>query len=241
MLAFTRGKRQLHAGVVRHPCTPCRVDGGTITSVGLSRRHKITVAAVTALCLSAAGLGSPAGAEPSPSPGVPTTELISPLPPVVPQPSDWRPKFPFPYDQIREQITPDEVRAQGEMCQWFTEQYEVLNDQIARLQLNRIGPDGTDWDYGRAGLQQQVDTVTANIDQAIAFLTPRVQTLTQSQDFAGDNYFPLYQGQAFYGLWQQLTNVNNGIRSHQPGWFTGPSYLRVKRLASQIKRSHVCE
>ena len=51
----------------------------------------------------------------------------------------------------------------------------------------------------------------------------------------------ILQGQAFYGLWQQLSNVSNGIKAHQPGWFTGPSYVRMKRLASEINRSHVCD
>ncbi len=127
------------------------------------------------------------------------------------------------------------------MCQWYTAQYKILNDQIGRLQFNRISPNGTDWDYRVDGVQGQVDVVTANIDQALDYLAPRAQALTQRQDFAGDNYFPLYQGQAFYGLWQQLANVNNGIKAHQADWFTGPSNLRMKRLASEINRSHVCD
>jgi hypothetical protein len=129
----------------------------------------------------------------------------------------------------------------GEMCQWFNAQYETLNDQISRLQFNRIGDDGKDWDYARNGIQQQVDIVVGNIDQALAFLTPRVHALTQNQDIAGDVYFPIFKGDAFYGLWQQLSNVSNGVKAHQPGWFTGPSQLRAKKWGSEINRSHVCE
>ena len=134
-----------------------------------------------------------------------------------------------------------DVDAEREMCQWFTAQYDALNDQIGRLQFIRISPAGTDWDYSINGIQQQVDTVTANIDQTVAFLAPRAQALTQRQNFAGDVYFPLYQGEAFHGLWQQLSNISNGTKAHQPDWFTGPSYLRMKRLASEINRSHVCD
>jgi hypothetical protein len=183
--------------------------------------------------------GSKSSAEPS----EPLTDdqLIRPLPLVVVQPTNWTPKFPFPYDQTRNQVTGEDIQAQREMCQWYTAQYNILNDQIGRLQFNRISANGTDWDYSVDGIQQQVDVVTANIDQSVAFLAPRAQALTQRQDFAGDIYFPLYQGQAFYGLWQQLSNVSNGIKAHQPDWFTGPSYLRMKRLSSEINRSHVCD
>ncbi|BBY83426.1 hypothetical protein MPUL_45840 [Mycolicibacterium pulveris] len=171
----------------------------------------------------------------------PDAELIKPLPAFTPTPSTWKPKYPFPYDQTRSQVTPADITAMGEMCQWFNAQYDTLNDQISRFQFNRISPDGTDWDYSVRGLQQQADIVTGNIDRSLAFLTPRVQALTQRTDFAGDVYFPVYKGDAFYGLWQQLSNVVNGIRSHQPSWFTGPSQLRAKKWASEIHRAHVCD
>jgi len=212
-------------------------------SLGRPRRNRwrdVTFAAILIGLLGASGLAAPrANADPS----LPPTddELIQPLPVVVPQPTNWVPKFPFPYDQTRDQITTEDIRVESEMCQWYTAQYKILNDQIGRLQFNRISPNGTDWDYSVNAVQRQVDIVTTNIDQALDFLAPRAQALTQRQDFAGDNYFPLYQGQAFYGLWQQLSNVNNGIKAHQADWFTGPSYLRMKRFASEINRSHVCD
>ncbi|WP_431237774.1 hypothetical protein ACQ86B_24335 [Mycolicibacterium aichiense] len=215
----------------------------TAPGAGTASRHRWNVAAVATILVGALVAGAALAPAPNADPSLPPTDdqLIEPLPVVVPQPTNWTPKFPFPYDQTRDQITPADIRAEGEMCQWFTTQYKTLNDQIGRLQFNRISPNGTDWDYSLDGVQRQVDIVTANIDQALDFLAPRAQSLTQRQDFAGDNYFPLYQGQAFYGLWQQLSNVNNGIKAHQADWFTGPSYLRMKRLASEINRSHVCE
>lgn len=187
----------------------------------------------------------PTDARPAPPSNEP---LIRPLPVVVPVPTQWTPKFPYPYDQTRNQVTDADISAEREMCLWYNTQYNVLIEQIDRVQFNRIqqnGPgvrvgSGTDWDYSVDGIQQQVDILTANIDQSVEFLTPRVQALTQRQDFAGDNYFPLFQGDNFYLLWQHLFNTSNGIKAHQPDWFTGPSVLGVKRAGSKINRSHVC-
>ncbi len=176
-------------------------------------------------------------------------DLIRPLPMITPVASNWEPKFPFPYDQTRGSVTDADINAQREMCQWYSAQYETLRRQIDRLQFNRITPNGpgiivgaaSDWDYSFGPIQEQADIVTANIDQSVDFLAPRVQMLTQSRSHAGDVYFPLYEGESFYLLWQHLSNVSAGIKSHQPDWFTGPSVLRVKRWGTRISRSHVCD
>lgn len=134
------------------------------------------------------------------------------------------------------------------MCQWYNAQYDILKRQIDRLQFRRVTPNGpgvingsgSDWDYSVGNLQQEVDIVTANIDQSVAFLAPRAQALTQTQDYLGDNYFPLYEGESFYHLWQYLAAISDGIKAHQPDWFTGPAVQRAKRWGSKINRSHVC-
>jgi len=172
-----------------------------------------------------------------------------PLPVITPTPSDWVPKFPFPFDQTKNRVTDADINAEREMCQWFNAQYDELMRQINWLQFNRITPNGpgvymgsgSDWDYSIGDLQQQVDIVTTNIDQSVGFLAPRAQALTQSTDHAGNVYFPIYQGESFYLLWQHLSNVNAGIKSHQAAWFTGPSVHRVLRWGSRIHRSNVCE
>ena len=201
--------------------------------------------ACTTIALSAAMVvtGPQSAADPPPD-----SDLIRPLPVITPTPTNWVPKFPFPYDQTRSQVTDADINAEREMCQWYNAQYEILSDQIDRLQFNRQQQNGpgvrigeaTDWDYSFGPIQQQVDIVTANIDQSEAFLAPGAQALTQSQDYSGDNFFPLYQGKSFYLLWQHLSNVSAGIKAHQPDWFTGPSVQRVKRWGSEINRSHVC-
>ncbi len=206
----------------------------------------VRVPAVSAVVLTAAAIatGSVSAADP-----LPDGELIAPLPVVVPTPSDWQPKFPFPFDQTRASVTDADITAQREMCQWYTAQYETLRNQIDRVQFNRITPNGpgiitgagSDWDYSIGDIQRQVDIVTANIDQSVAFLAPRVHSLTQSRNYVGDVYFPLYEGESFHLLWQHLANVSAGIKAHQPAWFTGQSVQRVKRWGSSIGRSHVCD
>lgn len=175
-------------------------------------------------------------------------DLMRPLPVVVPTPSNWAPQFPFPYNQTRASVTDADINAEREMCQWYNAQYDILKRQIDRLQFNRITPNGpgqiigsgSDWDYSVGNVQQQVDIVTANVDQSVAFLAPRAQALTQTQDYVGDNYFPLFEGESFFHLWQYLAAVNDGINAHQPDWFTGPAVQRAKSWGSKINRSHVC-
>lgn len=210
------------------------------------RRSATAVAYATAVSLTLVVLtGPPAGADPNvtvPVPEPPSdSDLIRPLPVVTPTPSAWTPKFPFPYDQTKNMVTDADIGAMREMCQWYDAQYATLRFQIDRLQFNRVDSDGKDYDYTQDDVQQQVDIVSGNVSQAVAFLTPRAQSLTQAQNPYGDNYFPVYEGEAFFKLWEQLSNVDNGILAHQPDWFTGPSVQKAKRWGSDIHRSHVCE
>lgn len=165
-------------------------------------------------------------------------EIAPPLPVVVPAPSSWQPKFPFPFDQIRGSVTDADITAEREMCQWYNAQYEDLIGQIDRFDNNLIASNG---DYGVDNNTQLADAVTANIDQSVAFLTPRAQALTQVTDHFGDQTYSIYEGESFYLLWQHLSNVSAGIHGRQPAWFYGPSMQRVERWGSRIHRSHVCD
>jgi hypothetical protein len=217
------------------------------------RRGAAAVGCAVLLSATAVLAGAPSGAGPgdSPLPDPPSdSDLIRAFPVITPKPSAWVPKFPFPYDQTRNRVTDADITAMREMCQWYNAQYATLSAQIDRLQFNRIdkepasdpfGPNGKDYDYTRGGVQQQVDIVSGNVGQAVDFLAPRAHALTQAQNPFGDSYFPIYKGEQFYKLWEQLSNVNNGIMAHQPDWFTGPSVLKAKRWGSDIHRSHVCE
>nr|WP_236735368.1 hypothetical protein [Mycolicibacterium peregrinum] len=159
-----------------------------------------------------------------------------PLPDVVLTAGDWQPQFPFPFDKLRSHITEADINAEREMCQWFP-QYHQLKDQIEDLNNLVIRNNGR---FDAPGVSAYADAVTVNIDKSVAFLTPRVQALTKDQDHAGDISFPLYQGESFYRLWEQLSNVSNGIKARQPTWFVGPSFQHAQRFGSKINRSHVC-
>ncbi|MFC3778482.1 hypothetical protein [Mycolicibacterium holsaticum] len=212
-----------------------------------AQRSLAMTAAVSAVC-GMVLLGGPAAAEPFfPDPVPPDpVEPYDPvahfdqpqrLPAVTPAPSDWQPKFLFPFDETRQFVTDADINAQREMCQWYSIQYKDLKRQIAGLN-NHIVRNNGDWNID--GVGEQADIVTANLDQAVEFLTPRVGALTRSYDRAGDMYFPLYQADSFHGLWQQMSNVSNGIRARQPTWFSGPSYHLMQFWGSKIQRSHVC-
>jgi hypothetical protein len=217
----------------------------TVNDVGALRRSGGAASFAVALAVLAIFCGPSASASPGDPPSPPdppsNSDLIRPLPVITPTASSWQPKFPFPYDQTRNQVTDADITSMREMCQWYNADYPTLREQISRLQFNRIGGDGKDYDYGRDDIQQQVDIVTGNVAAAVDFLTPRAQALTQAQNPFGDNYFPIYEGEAFYKLWEQLFNVNNGILAHQPDWFTAPSVQKSQRWGSDIHRSHVCD
>ncbi len=181
--------------------------------------------AASAFCVDAPALAAP-GAPPPP------------LPVVDPTPSDWQPKYPFPFDATRKNVTDADIIAEREMCQWFTAQYKPLQRQIDQVGFDLLAANN---DWSVPGLPDEADAVTANIDQTISFLTPRTTMLTQSQDVVGDVYFPIYQGESFYRLWQHLSNVGVGIRARNTAWIYGPSNQRVKHWGSKIEHSHVCD
>ncbi len=201
-----------------------------------ARRAATVLGCLLIATAASVGQAVPAAADPPPDPA--GQEPPPPrLPVVVPTPSDWQPKFPSPYDQSRHHVTEADITVEREMCQWYAAQYDELLRQIERFNIKLISRNGN---WASDDVVAHADAVTANIDQSVAFLTPRAQALTQTRTFAGDNYFPLYQGESFFLMWQHLANVSGGIRGHQPAWFTGPSVQRFKYWGSRINRSHVC-
>lgn len=197
----------------------------------MRRRFGILAAILSVILPAMVTLVPPASAEPT------VDELAPPLPVIVPTPNGFQPQFPYPFDESRDSVTAADITAEGEMCQWFEAQYETLMTQIDNFDINLIKANG---DYTVANNENLANAVTANIDQSTAFLAPRAQALTKSQDYLGDEYFPLFQGAGFYHLWQQLSNVGDGIRGRQQAWFYGPSVQDALRWGSKINRSHVC-
>lgn len=52
------------------------------------------------------------------------------LPVIAPSPSTWEPQFPFPFDQSRRYVTPADIDAEREMCQWYDAQFDPIKHQI---------------------------------------------------------------------------------------------------------------
>lgn len=201
---------------------------------GQKMMRDIACAVVSCLALLASTLPASTGrasADPSDPPD-------PPLPVVTVSASSWAPKFPVPYNADRNNVTDADITAEREMCQWFNLDYRELVRQIDKFGFNLLAA-SNDWTAGQ--IQAQADAVSANIDQAEAFLAPRAQALTTTQDFANDIYWPLYQGESFYRLWQHLSNVGVGIKARNTAWVNGPSVQRVEHWGDMIKRSHVCD
>jgi hypothetical protein len=206
-------------------------------SAGTSIRLAVGVLTTCLLLTSSVStvLAGRAGADPEDPPG---RDLPAPpLSVVTPSPSNWQPKFPFPFDQTRRFVTDADINSEREMCQWFNADYAELKLQIERFNNSLMLRNGQ---WAAEGVQERADAVVANIDRSVDFLAPRAQALTQSDDHAGDKVFPIYEGQSFYIVWQNLFNVSNGIKGRQPTWFSGPSFQRVMHYGSKIERSHVC-
>ncbi len=201
----------------------------------VTRKFWGRLACVAVLCLAPVATTLPVGGHAN---AAPTDPPDPPLPEVTVGPSSWAPKFPFPYDASRKDVTDADITAEREMCQWFTANYRELVRQIDRFGFNLLEA-SNDWTVGQ--IQAQADAVAANIDQSEGFLAPRAQALTQTADFAGDVHFAIYEGEAFYRLWQHLSNAGVGIKARNTAWVNGPSVQRVKHWGSQIQRSHVCD
>jgi hypothetical protein len=205
--------------------------GSVMTRLGAMRSASKVLACLAILAAIFIAPGGRAGADPAdPPPPL--------LPEFVPTAGNFVPQFPYPYDETRKNVTPADINAEREMCQWFNAQYHDLRNQLEQFGFNLLQANN-DWTVGT--IQAQADNVATNVDHAVAFLTPRAQALTQSQDFAGDNYFPIYQGESFYRLWQHLSNTGVGIRARNTAWIYGPSQQRVEHWGSRIERSHVCD
>lgn len=198
------------------------------------RAYRIIAAASVAVMMATVPV-LPAGAAP-PDP-VGHEPPPPPLPPVALTNTNWQPLYPFPYDETKQYVTEADITAGREMCQWYNQQYETLMQQIDRFNIKLISRNGN---WAIDDIPVHADAVVANIDSSVAFLAPRTLALTQRKNYVGDNFFPLYQGESFFLMWQHLSNVGNGLRARQPAWFSGPSLRRVQYWGSRINRSHIC-
>jgi hypothetical protein len=152
----------------------------------------LTYAVLGCFTLVAFTLPSPAGRAKA-DPGDPPDPL---LPVVTVTSTSWTPKFPFPYNANRKDVTDADITAEREMCQWFNPQYRELVRQIDRFGFNLLDADN-DWTVGQ--IQAQADAVAANIDRSEAFLAPRTQALTQLRIPPATSILPSTRARLFIG------------------------------------------
>jgi hypothetical protein len=193
-------------------------------------RHLGTVCAAIAGAALALGLAAPSAAEP--------TGAAPTLPAFVPHPSDWSPNYTvFPYNLWQVRVTPEQIDAQRESCQWFNAQYATLMSQIVGFQHFL----GDQHDYWTApGVQAAGDAVRANVDQSAAFLDPRAHTLYITNYPDQSQYSPLYNGDSIYHLWYQLTQISDKIAKQQPAGVINANIATANVYGNTIRDSGVC-
>jgi len=165
-------------------------------------------------------------------------EAAPTLPAFVPYPSDWEPNYTvFPYNLWQNRVTPAQVVAERDACQWFNAQYDTLREQVFGFQ-SFLGEQGDVWTA--PGVRTAADTVRANLDQSTAFLDPRVQTLYIVNYPDRSQYSPLYNGDSFYHLWYQLTQVSDKIAKQVPSGQINANTATMNVYGTVIRDSGVC-
>ncbi|GAT04053.1 hypothetical protein [Mycolicibacterium fortuitum] len=195
-----------------------------------TRRHLRSACAAVAGAFLVLASAVPATAEPN---GTAPT-----LPAFAPHPSDWAPNYTvFPYNLWQVRVTPEQIDAQRESCQWFNAQYGTLMSQIVGFQ-NFLG---AQHDYWTApGVQAAGDAVRANVDQSASFLDPRAHTLYITNYPDQSQYSPLYNGDSIYHLWYQLTQISDKIAKQQPSGVINANIATANVYGNVIRDSGVC-
>lgn len=148
----------------------------------------------------------------------------------------WSPNYTvFPYNLWQNRVTPEMVTAEGDACHWFNTQYDALSGQIFGFQ--QALRDSYDvW----AHVQGDGDAVRANVDRAAAFLDPRVHTLYITNYPDQSQYSPLYNGDSFYHLWFQLTQISDRLARQRPSGELNANTATMKVYGDVIGKSGVC-
>ncbi|WP_395308300.1 hypothetical protein V4U86_23620 [Mycobacterium sp. AMU20-3851] len=193
------------------------------------RLHSMFAAAAAAVTTALALAAAP-GAQ---------AETAPTLPVFVPYPSAWSPDYSlFPYNLWQIRVTPEQVTAQRDACQWFNAQYGDLTAQVHGFK-NFLDEVGDNW--SAPGVQQSADVVTANLNQSAAFLDPRVHTLYITNYPDQSQYSPLYNGDSFYHLWYQYTQISDKIRQQLPSGQIHANVVTADVYGNVIRDSGICE
>lgn len=172
-------------------------------------------------------------------PGVAHADDATPtLPVFVPYPSDWAPDYTvYPYNLWQVRVTPDQINAQRDSCQWFNAQYDTLRDQIYGFQ-HYLDDRHDVWTA--PGVQGLANVIRANVDQSAAFLDPRAHTLYIVNYPDRSEYSPLYNGDSIYHLWYQFTQISDKIARRLPSGQINANIAAMNVYGNVIRDSGVC-
>lgn len=152
--------------------------------------------------------------------------------------SDWSPNYTvYPYNLWQSRVTPEQITAQREACQWFNAQYDTVRSQAFGFQ-NHLADRGDDWSAG--GVAGLAGILKANLDQSAAFLDPRVHTLYITNYPDQSQYSPLYNGDSLYHLWYQLTQISDKIARQRPAGQINANIATMNVYGGVIRDSGVC-
>lgn len=160
------------------------------------------------------------------------------LPVFEPYPSAWTPDYsPFPYNLWQSRVTPAQIAAEREACQWFNAQYDQLIAQAFGFQ-HFLGDRDDDW--SAPGVEPAAATVAANLDQSAAFLEPRAHTLFVTNYPDQSQYSPLFHGDSIYRLWFQFTQISDKIKRRLPSGQINANTATANVYGTAIRDSGVC-
>ncbi|NTY62294.1 hypothetical protein [Mycolicibacterium sphagni] len=182
-----------------------------------------------ALFLAAAGIATPIAYADNPTPS---------LPQFVPHDSDWQPNtVVYPYNLWQNRVTPEQLTAMRESCQWFNAQYGTLMSQVFGFQ-RFLGDRHDVWTA--PGVQSAANTVEANLDQSAAFLDPRAHTLFIVNYPDQSEYSPVYNGDSVFHLWYQLTQISDNMKHQLPSGQLNAHIATANVYGTTIRDSGVC-
>ena len=160
------------------------------------------------------------------------------LPQFVPHQSDWQPNaVVYPYNLWQNRVTPEQVTAMRDSCQWFNAQYDPLMSQVFGFQ-HFLDSQHDNWQA--PGIQQAANTVEANLDQSAAFLDPRAHTLFIVNYPDQSEYSPVYNGDSMFHLWYQLTQIGDNMKHQLPSGQLNAHIATANVYGTTIRDSGVC-
>ena len=151
----------------------------------------------------------------------------------------WTPDFTaFPYNLWQSRVTPEQIAAQRESCQWFNARYSTLRDRVYGFQ-HFLGDRSDDW--SAPGVADLAAAARADLDRSADFLEPRARTLFIVNYPDQSEYSPLYNGDSIHYLWFQLTQISDKIARRLPSGQINANVATMNVYGTVIRDSGVCD